>query len=466
MKREFGPGGVLLPGRAGVLLKTSVVCSKLSPALCVITVLFAIGKSAGATSIAPPFPEGTRSLEIREQSHVLAGPDRKARHLGKITRGTRVGWKRVVAADAGKEALGDPSARKNGRPCPLWVEIAPQGFLCNDVLEPSTQEPGGVHLPILPRGKVAPDDYFHVSANETKVYGSEDDVRAGVVKEVLSTKVMVVGERAVDVDGTPFLKTDHGLIEAAALGRYWPSGFSGVDLKRDIGAPWPLAWVYAVRGGRAPDIVDAPSKSAQLVRRSMRREVVPVLEERDGFVRIGDSQWIERRHLRVARTTSSPRGAGPADQWIDVDLDEQVLVVYEGKRPVFATLVSTGKKGHSTPPGTYRVRAKAATTLMAGDPRIPDRYQVSEVPWAVRFRSGLFIHGVYWHDGFGAVLSHGCVNVSPRDATFLYEWVAPAVPDGWSEVEVPPGEGVTVRLRDHEKPDPPPFDYTAEEARN
>jgi lipoprotein-anchoring transpeptidase ErfK/SrfK len=203
-----------------------------------------------------------------------------------------------------------------------------------------------------------------------------------------------------------------------------------------------------------------------VLRRALRREIVPVLEERNGFARVGESQWIERQHLRVAKTAPPPAGIRADEQWIDIDLDEQVLVAYEGTKPVFTTLVSSGKKGHSTPPGTYRVRAKAATTLMAGDPKAKDRYQVSEVPWAVRFRSGLFIHGVYWHDGFGAVLSHGCVNVSPRDAMFLYDWVVPSVPDGWSEVEVPPGAGVTVRLRSHDVPDPPAFDYRDEEAKN
>lgn len=422
--------------------------------------------SAQAQGEVPSFPEGTRSLEVRDQAHVLLAPDRASRHLGKITRGTRVGWKRVIPADAATRVVGSSGGRVRGKPCPAWVEIEPRGFLCSDVLAASTMDKGGAHLPLVPRGKVAPEDYFHVSANDTKVYATADDVRAGTVKELLSTKVMVVGDGSLNVDGTDFLRTDHGLIDASQLGRYWPSGFSGVDLGQDIGAPWPLAWVYAVRGGRTPDIVSSPSKDAQVIRRATRREVVPVLEEREGFVRVGQEQWIERRHLRVARGARPPPGTGPSDQWIDVDLDEQVLVAYVGPRPVFATLVSTGKKGHSTPPGTYRVRAKAATTLMAGDPKVPDRYQVSEVPWAVRFRSGLFIHGVYWHDGFGGVLSHGCVNVAPRDATFLYEWVAPAVPDGWSEVEVPPGEGVTVRLRDREKPDPPVFDYTGEEARN
>ena len=35
--------------------------------------------------------------------------------------------------------------------------------------------------------------------------------------------------------------------------------------------------------------------------------------------------------------------AGAGERWIDVDLETQTLVAYEGLRPVFATLVSTGK---------------------------------------------------------------------------------------------------------------------------
>jgi hypothetical protein len=206
-----------------------------------------------------------------------------------------------------------------------------------------------------------------------------------------------------------------------------------------------------------------PNAKSDRVRTASRREIVSVLEERDGFARIAEGQWIERKNLRLAALTPPPEGVANNDQWIDVDLDEQVLVAYQGKEPVFSTLVSTGKKNHSTPAGTYRVRAKAATTTMADDPSIPNRYEVSAVPWAVRFRSGLFIHGVYWHDGFGGVVSHGCINVSPKDAAFIYEWVGPAMPDGWSEIEVAPNNGVLVRVRDHAHPSPPPFDYAKED---
>ncbi len=414
------------------------------------------------------WPADTRSLEVRATAHVLADADEDARHAGKITRGTRVGWSRVVSAESLETEQGTAPKhrrRRRGEPCPSWVEIKPSGWLCSSLLRPSTAPAGGDHLPFVPRGKLAPDDYFHVSADETRVYRSADDVRADVVDKELSTKVMLVSTGVVSIDDTEYLKTDHGLIESALLQRYWPSDFAGIDLRERPPAAWPFAWVYAVRGGRKPVIRSAPSADAEPVRSATRREIVAVLEERETFARIGDGEWIERKHLRVAAQAPPPARVAETDQFIDVDLDEQVLIAYEGRKPVFATLVSTGKQHHATPVGTYRVRAKAATTSMAGDPSVPNRYEVSAVPWAVRFRSGLFIHGVYWHDGFGGILSHGCVNVSPKDASFIYDWIGPGVPDGWSEVEVPPGEGAIIRVRDRANPEPPLFDYTAEDAK-
>ena len=89
-------------------------------------------------------------------------------------------------------------------------------------------------------------------------------------------------------------------------------------------------------------------------------------------------------------------------------------------------------------------------------------YDVSAVPWAMRFKAGLYLHAAYWHDAFGVRRSHGCVNLSPRDARALYEWATPALPPGWSEVEVPLDQALVVRIRDAAHPDPPWFDYATE----
>jgi len=257
------------------------------------------------------------------------------------------------------------------------------------------------------------------------------------------------------------MKTDHGLIQADRLAKFWPSDFSGVVVAPRPPLAFPFGWVFVERWAKKPFVLPSPDSKSEPVRTAARREIVPILEERDGFVRIGDGEWIDRKYVRVARLTDPPDGVSDSDQWVDVDRDEQVLVAYRGKAPVFATLVSTGGK-KPTPLATYRVRAKAATTSMDGDPSVPNRYEVSAVPWAVRFGEGLFIHGVYWHDGFGGPRSHGCVNVSPKDAAFFFDWIGPPMPDGWSEVEVPAGEGAIVRIRDRDHPSPPPFDYSKE----
>ncbi|HEX3598294.1 MAG TPA: L,D-transpeptidase [Polyangiaceae bacterium] len=415
----------------------------------------------GRVPLADDWPPDTRSLRVGETAHVLNAPMDRALYIGKIVGGTRVGWRRVVAPDPEDPAVVKKRHHRRGEPCLEWVEILPRGFLCKALLSPSRDEPYGVPQPVVRAGHLTPDEYFKVMADETKVYRTADDVRAEVVDKLVSTKVMLVGEGALQIDETPYLKTDHGLIEAGALAKFWPSDFAGVKVSGE--RTLPFAWVFFERGARRPPVYPTPDAEAKPVRDAARREIVPLLEETNGFVRIGDAQWIERRHLRVAAVTAPPPGLSPDAQWIDVDLDEQVLVAYEGTTPVFATMVSTGGRKNPTPPATYRVRAKAATTTMAGDAKIPNRYEVSAVPWAVRFADGFFIHGVYWHDGFGGARSHGCVNVSPRDAAYIFDWIGPEVPDGWSEIEVLDGQGAIVRLRDRKNPDPKPFDYSHED---
>jgi hypothetical protein len=418
------------------------------------------GSLDGRAALPEDFPAGTRSLAVTETAHVLSAPLDRAPYIGKVIGGTRVEWKRVVAPDPEAPEVRARHHRR-GEPCEAWVEIAPRGFLCKALLAASRDEPHGVRQPVVPTGRLTPDDYFKVMADETKVYKSADDVRAEAVDKLVSKKVMLVGESVLHIDETPYLKTDHGLIEAAALGKFWPSDFAGINL-REHPTTLPFAWVFFERGGRKVPVYPSPDTDDKAVRTAARREIVSLLEEKNGFVRIAEGEWIERKHLRVASITAPPRDLAPGAQWIDVDLDEQALVLYEGSTPVFATLVSTGGKKNPTPPATYRVRAKAATTAMAGDPRVPNRYEVSAVPWAVRFADGFFVHGVYWHDGFGGARSHGCVNVSPKDAAFIFDWIAPAVPDGWSEVEVLDNSGAIVRVHDHQILDPPPFDYSKE----
>ena len=86
-----------------------------------------------------------------------------------------------------------------------------------------------------------------------------------------------------------------------------------------------------------------------------------------------------------------------------------------------------------------------------------DPYSVATVPWTQFFspEKGLALHTAYWHDQFGTRRSHGCVNLAPRDARWLYFWSDPQVPPGWTMaagmVEAP---GSIVRIRSKDDPAP------------
>jgi len=69
---------------------------------------------------------------------------------------------------------------------------------------------------------------------------------------------------------------------------------------------------------------------------------------------------------------------------------------------------------------------------MSGRSGYPDYYFLEDVPWTMYFNRDFALHAAYWHDGFGFQHSHGCVNLSPQDARWLFEWTAPTDQTGWT----------------------------------
>lgn len=113
------------------------------------------------------------------------------------------------------------------------------------------------------------------------------------------------------------------------------------------------------------------------------------------------------------------RTDAPADgkKWIEIDISDQKLTAWQGDVPVFETIVSTGKPGWRTLPGTFAVYRKYEQTRMVGVD-----YDTPDVPWTMYYSGGFAIHGAYWHNNFGTPVSHGCVNLRVPEAKALYEW--------------------------------------------
>ncbi len=218
----------------------------------------------------------------------------------------------------------------------------------------------------------------------------------------------------------------------------------------------PLAWVSADRSR----LLARPSAGALTSATKVRLEVVPVLEQSDGpggrFLRVGDGAWIAAKDVRHPVLSEPPPevDASNGERWIDVDLETQTLVAYEGTRPVFATLVSTGKGKPGTPlgtpRGTHRLWIKLLTSDMDNleDENAARYYRIEDVPWVQYFSKGVGLHGAFWHRSFGQVRSHGCVNLAPLDAERLFWWTAPHLPAGWTAAFPTPHEqGTVIRVR-------------------
>lgn len=114
----------------------------------------------------------------------------------------------------------------------------------------------------------------------------------------------------------------------------------------------------------------------------------------------------------------------PADgeRWIEVNLSSQYMIAWQGNVAVMETYVSTGKPGFDTPPGTFFINSKIPAQNMEGVLG-GEYYNVPEVPDVMYFTDrGHAIHGTYWHNNFGAMMSHGCVNVPMGTSNWLYNW--------------------------------------------
>jgi hypothetical protein len=172
------------------------------------------------------------------------------------------------------------------------------------------------------------------------------------------------------------------------------------------------------------------------------------------YLVVGDGRLVREADVLVIAASAPPAEVGEGERWIDVDLAHQVLVAYAWKQPRYVSLVSTGRTrtpspdlNYRTPKGLYRIRGKHLTSTMDNDEPGEPPYSLEDVPYVMYFRGAYAFHSAFWHDRFGRSRSHGCINLAPRDAKWLYNWAGPDLPETWhggSATEANPGTWVYV----------------------
>jgi len=142
------------------------------------------------------------------------------------------------------------------------------------------------------------------------------------------------------------------------------------------------------------------------------------------WVRVGHDAWIRKSSVRLVQPVTRPSDI-VSQRWIGVDTTEQILIVYDGDVPVFASLVSTGLDYSPTENGIFSTYARFSPRDMSrGDVSQPWFYHMEDVPYTFYFNGNQALHGAYWHDEFGTPQSHGCVNMSLTAAYWVYNFLS------------------------------------------
>jgi lipoprotein-anchoring transpeptidase ErfK/SrfK len=219
------------------------------------------------------------------------------------------------------------------------------------------------------------------------------------------------------------------------------SSFHGVELNEERALP--LAFVYGTRDSRPRYRVE--HGSARQVGTLAKLQPVHLTGEKlelagHSYLQTAEQDYVQADQVRVASAPAQlPANLAADERWVSVDLRTQTLVALVGERPVYATLISSGKEtndvttDHRSPSGEWTIREKHITTTMDGDGSAAGDlpYSIEDVPYVMYFEGSYALHGAFWHRNYGVRMSHGCINLAPLDAKYLFFFTDPPVRAGW-----------------------------------
>ena len=334
-----------------------------------------------------------------------------------------------------------------------WFPVRPRGFVCAaDSATTDMNHPTLVAMAIQPKlDEPLPYTYARTT-RQTTVYKVDRKRDQGVVPVGTvpgKSGMAIVGSwSAADPEGKTqrlAMMSDGRFVPAADLSAAESSDFKGVALDEET--KLPLAFVvkkgvraWALDGNSAPEKRETLDYH-QLVRLTGRFRTVGQAR----FWATVGGNWVRNVDVTVVvKRHALPEFVKPELKWVDISVVTGTMVLYEGKRPVFVTLVSVGhdrlgeiEGAAVTARGEFRAVAKHVTALSADPKALAEGVHVYDVPWAVELSSGQMLHAVYWHDRFGIEHGPGHIQLSPADALRVWHWIEPGLPENWHGVTTP-----------------------------
>jgi hypothetical protein len=376
-------------------------------------------------------PSAVSSVEILPENgdwdaNVYARPLYSAPLVGNVARGARV---RV------RGELRLPKAPYCATQ--MYYALEPFGWLCSADTKASSLPATTESVLELVPGTPLPYRYAMVTVEEgtfLPMWGSVEALwqYAEPERQLSRGDTIALGPTQEQFEGQNYYITvDNKVVPVrGTVGVKNYSEWQGVELTS--ATHLPFGWVTP---NKAP-VYDAPrgKKLEDLPRRARVDVLEEIAEGTQRWLRIGEGRFVKADHVNEVRKLERPLETGQHAQWVDVDLGEQVVVAYLKDQPVYATLTSSGREPNHTPRGNYPVWGKASAITMKSQEYDDTPYYVNRVPWVMFFQAHNALHGAYWHDRFGNVKSHGCANLAPRDAHWLFDWLEPKLPAGWTAV--------------------------------
>jgi lipoprotein-anchoring transpeptidase ErfK/SrfK len=290
----------------------------------------------------------------------------------------------------------------------------------------------GVHYPLQPLAyALTPEEYNWVNYsyievltdNAIQVYGSLD-----AAQSLSGGRYMPNGfryfsyiQRAEPGDGVYYQVKTGEWVWGGDVRRITPPKYRGMVFLETPRNDFAFVIEMDTPAYRGPDYNAGLSGNSYT-----RFDVAPLYGEAEGpdgtiWYRVGLTDWLPKRTIAAVHINTTPPEGVENNRWIEVDLFQQVLMVYEDNELKFVTLVSTGVEPLYTKPGLFQIYERKETEVMTtGDPS--DYYYLEDVPWTQYFDEARALHGIYWHPWLGYNNSHGCVNMSIADARWVWEW--------------------------------------------
>jgi len=229
--------------------------------------------------------------------------------------------------------------------------------------------------------------------------------------------------------GKTYYRTRSGWMSSRDLRASEIPVFQGVEFTRtpDQAFGWVLSY-FSPRGvvetKRTPgyarnDYTGHALEHFQLVTLFEQKEV-------DGRIwyLVGPDEWIMQTAIAKVIPRSHPPEGFDWDRWIEVNLYEQTVAVYDQGQLVFATIIASGDPPYWTYTGVFRIYQKYQAASMQG--RFPkdksENYYLEKVPWTMYYDEARAFHGAYWRASLGFPQSHGCINMTLGDSHWLYNW--------------------------------------------